>query len=56
MLLNEYEDYREAQENIARFIEEVYNRKRLHSSIGYLSPVEFEAEIKCETSQASHPT
>ncbi|BAC90616.1 gll2675 [Gloeobacter violaceus PCC 7421] len=56
VLLNEYGDYREAQGNIARFIEEVYNRKRLHSSIGYLPPVEFEARVEHEISPASHPT
>lgn len=32
--LCEYESYSEAHANIKRFIEDVYNRKRLHSSIG----------------------
>ncbi len=41
--LKDYCDFEEAQQNIGRFIEEVYNEKRLHSSLGYLPPVEFEA-------------
>ncbi len=42
--LNEYRTYEEAEQNIGEFIEEVYNKKRLHSSLGYLPPVEFEAQ------------
>ncbi len=41
--LKGYRNFEEAQHNIGEFIEEVYNRKRLHSSLGYLPPVEFEA-------------
>ena len=41
--LKDYRDFEEARENIGGFIEEVYNEKRLHSSLGYLPPVEFEA-------------
>ncbi len=41
--LKDYRDFEEAQEDIGEFIEEVYNEKRLHSSLGYLPPVEFEA-------------
>ena len=40
--LKDYQDFEEAEQNIAKFIEEVYNQKRLHSSLGYLPPVEFE--------------
>jgi putative transposase len=38
----EYETYREVLQRIPYFIEEVYNRKRLHSSLGYMAPEEFE--------------
>ena len=41
--LKDYRDFEEAQQNIGEFIQEVYNQKRLHSSLGYLPPVEFEA-------------
>jgi putative transposase len=41
--LKDYRNFEEAEQNIGGFIEEVYNRKRLHSSLGYLPPVEFEA-------------
>jgi len=38
----EYETYEEVLKRIPYFIEEVYNRKRLHSSLGYMPPEEFE--------------
>jgi transposase InsO family protein len=41
--LNEYVDLRDARKQIGRFIESVYLKKRIHSSLGYLTPAEFEA-------------
>jgi transposase InsO family protein len=42
--LQQYRDQEDARTCIQRFIEEVYNRKRLHSSLGYLSPDDFERQ------------
>ena len=42
--LKDYRTFEEAEQNMGHFIEEVYNKKRLHSSLGYLPPVEFEAQ------------
>lgn len=41
--LSEYEDFADVYQQIGRFLEDVYNTKRIHSALGYLTPVEFEA-------------
>ena len=43
--MKEYRTFDEAYVNLKQFIEGVYNSKRLHSSIGYMPPNEFEAGI-----------
>jgi putative transposase len=40
--LQHYHTFEEAQANLSHFIEEVYTTKRLHSSLGYVPPTEFE--------------
>jgi transposase InsO family protein len=40
-----YRDLEDAKSSIGTFIDEVYNRQRLHSALGYRSPVEFETQI-----------
>lgn len=47
--LNEYGTFEDALNNIYHFIEKVYNRKRLHSSLGYKSPDQFEREAALNT-------
>jgi putative transposase len=42
--LSEYRNFEEAYTEIKRFLEDVYMHKRIHSSIGYLTPIEFESE------------
>ena len=42
--LSEYEDYTDAVRQLGRFLDEVYMHKRIHSSLGYLTPAEFEQQ------------
>ena len=42
VVLSEYEDLADARRRSARFLDDVYNTKRIHSALGYLSPEEFE--------------
>jgi len=40
--LSDYVDFADARCQMAHFLEKVYNQKRIHSSLGYLTPSEFE--------------
>ena len=43
--LNEYDDIINARSRIKQFILQVYNHKRPHSALGYLTPVEFDKQL-----------
>ena len=51
--LSEYLNLADGRQQIGRFIDAVYNLKRIHSSLGYLTPQEFEQLWR---SQRSPPT
>lgn len=53
--LQDYQTFAEAEANLAHFIEAVYNQKRLHSSLGYLPPVEFEAACSLSFDELTCP-
>jgi putative transposase len=44
--LSDYRDFADAQRQIKRFLEDVYMTKRIHSSLGYLTPAEFETALR----------
>ena len=43
--LSEYSNLTEARSRIGHFLDQVYNRERLHSGLGYVPPEEFEARL-----------
>jgi putative transposase len=45
---SEYRDLQDARRRIGEFLEKVYNEQRLHSALGYVSPVEFERAQRTE--------
>lgn len=47
--LSDYRDFADAQQQIGCFIEDVYATKRIHSALGYLTPAEFEAACRIQT-------
>jgi len=51
----DYRDVAEAHTGIGRFLEQVYNQKRLHSALGYRPPAEFELAVRTDHAAAARP-
>jgi putative transposase len=50
--LSEYIGYTDALHQLGRFLDDVYMHKRIHSSLGYLTPAEFEDQWRKEQALA----
>ena len=53
--LNDYQTVAEAEAQLSHFMEDVYNVKRLHSSLGYLPPAAFEAACSVSMAELTCP-
>ena len=48
--LSDYQDYNDVRRQLGRFLDDVYMHRRIHSSLGYLTPAEFESQWLAEQS------
>ena len=48
--LSDYEDYHDVRRQLGQLLDEVYMQKRINSSLGYLTPAEFESQWYAEQS------
>jgi putative transposase len=48
----DYRDLEDLGKHVEEFLDRYYNRQRLHSALGYRTPVEFEEQVRTENSEA----
>jgi putative transposase len=53
--LNGYETMADVQERLPYFIEDIYNRRRIHQNLDYLTPEEYECKIRSQRSSTPEP-
>jgi hypothetical protein len=47
-----YRDLEDLEKHVEEFLDRYYNRQRLHSALGYRTPIEFEQQCESQGSQA----